>query len=66
MFNISNINDGNFGPDYPGKLVYNEEGINYFLATRLSDIAVSKGQQVHTAAACPMSMAHQREPEHLY
>lgn len=53
MLNISNINNGNFGPDHPGMLVYNEEGTNYFLATKLSDIAVSKGQQVHTAAACP-------------
>lgn len=53
MLNISNINDGNFRPDHPGMLVYNEEGTNYFLATKLSDIAVSKGQQVHTAAACP-------------
>lgn len=53
MLNISNINDGNFGPDHPGKLVYNEEGMNYFLAARLSDIAVSKGQQVHIAAAHP-------------
>lgn len=53
MLNISSINDGNFGPEHSGKLVYNEEGINYFLAPRLSDIAVSKGQQVHRAAACP-------------
>lgn len=53
MLNISNINNGNFGPDPPGKLVYNAEGMNYFLATRLCDIAVSKGQEVHTAAACP-------------
>lgn len=35
MLNTSNISGGNFGPDRPGKLVYNE-GMNYFLATRLT------------------------------